>query len=231
MRSEKNIDLSILEPLKTPVVISFDLGVFLVINKPITRRRDTANKDNVQVLFAIFDRCRPCRTTFRMAGRDIRSHRRPPEPDRFAVGEGFVGLGRFKRVFIAEIGVAYAASFQKWCVQLARQKLRARQASELTDAARVIEMRVAIQDELYVRQFEAELFDIALDLRHHFLHAAVDQYISLWRDDQIRGQVVRADVLDVSGYPKWFDRPDSEFNIVVLLRVAYYSKTGAKQQH
>src|SRR4029077_1894851 len=64
-------------------------------------------------------------------------------------------------------------------------------------------MRVAVQQEFYVRQFEAELGDIALDLRRGFDKAAVEEEMSFWCGDQVRRDFNRADVIQVSGDPEW----------------------------
>ena len=69
-------------------------------------------------------------------------------------------------------------------------------------AADVIEVRVAREHDLDVAQLEPELLDVRRDDRRHLGRAGVDEDVALRRDDQIRSDVLRADVVDVADQAK-----------------------------
>src|SRR4029077_6392398 len=77
-------------------------------------------------------------------------------------------------------------------------------ASQLLDgwAARaVIPMRVADQENLGVAEAKPQFFHARPNHRHGFFQIAVDQNISLRRGDQINGEPLAADVINISDDP------------------------------
>ena len=64
-------------------------------------------------------------------------------------------------------------------------------------------MRVAVQQEFYIRQFEAQFGDIALDLRRGLDKAAVEEEMTFWSRDQVRRDFDGPNIVQVSGDPEW----------------------------
>lgn len=77
-------------------------------------------------------------------------------------------------------------------------ELRASQSFELGKAARVVQMLVAAEQDFNVGHFEAEGLDVVFNLRRGFDEAPVQNDVARWRDNQVRGDVRRADVVDVA---------------------------------
>jgi hypothetical protein len=64
-------------------------------------------------------------------------------------------------------------------------------------------MRVAVQQKFYIRQFESELSDVALDLRCGFDKSPVEQEMTLWSRDQVGRDFDGPNVVQISGDPEW----------------------------
>src|SRR5581483_7158461 len=97
-----------------------------------------------------------------MARREVRGQRRAAEGDGIAVVEDAVGLDGRKGFFVPEVEIPLAAAGEERGVPFARREFRAGQALELRQAAGVIEMGVAAEQDLDVLQLEPELLDIRL---------------------------------------------------------------------
>src|SRR5690606_28049267 len=78
------------------------------------------------------------------------------------------------------------------------QQARAGTALELRQPADVVEMLVAVEEELHVGQREAQRFDIGGDRRGTFGGATVDQHVALIAGDEQRRDPARADVPGVA---------------------------------
>ena len=61
----------------------------------------------------------------------------------------------------------------------------------------MIEVGVGIEEVFDVGEFEAELFDIGLDVRDGFLKRPVEQDVSLVGGEEVGAEALRADVVDV----------------------------------
>jgi len=64
-------------------------------------------------------------------------------------------------------------------------------------------MRVAVQQEFYIRQFEAQFGDIALDLRRGLDKSAIEKEMTFWSRDQVRRDFDGPNIVQVSGDPEW----------------------------
>ena len=74
------------------------------------------------------------------------------------------------------------------------------------DAGVVVEVGVADEQDLDVAEVEAELRDAFLDQRRRGCQAGVDQDVAGRRDDEIGGEVLAADVVEVVGDAEGCDR-------------------------
>ncbi len=63
----------------------------------------------------------------------------------------------------------------------------------------VVVVPVADEQDLDVAEVEAERFDAVLDLRRRGLEIAVDENVALGCRDQVSGQVVAADIIEIAG--------------------------------
>ena len=70
----------------------------------------------------------------------------------------------------------------------------------------VVEMGVAVEQNLDVIELESELDDVRLDLRRGLDEAAVDQDVTRRRGDQVGGDVGCADVVEILGDAERRDR-------------------------
>ena len=84
-------------------------------------------------------------------------------------------------------------------VLLHRHDLRLGQFFDQRVALHVVAMRVAAQENLDVGKFESQFLDRGANDRHRRLETAVDQNVTFWRGDQIRRELLGADV-DVADY-------------------------------
>src|SRR5205085_11697712 len=64
-------------------------------------------------------------------------------------------------------------------------------------------MRVTIQQNLYVLEFESELRNVSLDLRCSLDESAIEQNMAVAGRDQERSDLYRADVIEVSDDLEW----------------------------
>ena len=62
----------------------------------------------------------------------------------------------------------------------------------------MIEVAVRRGEDLHVAHLEAQLFHARLDVRRRFREARINKDVPLRRGDEVRGQVVTADPVDVA---------------------------------
>src|SRR5262249_19795958 len=80
---------------------------------------------------------------------------------------------------------------------------RAGQRLHLREAARMVVMRLRIQEDLDVADLESQFCDVCLDERHRRLVSRIEQDVSLIGGDQIRPDIRSADEVHVVRYPIW----------------------------
>ena len=134
-----------------------------------------------------------------MAGMLVRGEDGPPERDGVAVLEravDFHGLEAGPRR-VAEAEVQPAAGLEQFLVLFRDDKPCAGHAFQLRHARDVVEVAVRGGQDLRVSKVEPESFHTCLDLLRRVTNTGVDQDVSLWRGDQIRGQIVRTYPVEV----------------------------------
>jgi len=72
-------------------------------------------------------------------------------------------------------------------------------AQEFGASGVVVEVGVADEQDLHVAQMEAELGNTPLNKRRRHGEAGVDEDVALRRDDEVGGEVLAADVVEVVG--------------------------------
>ena len=99
--------------------------------------------------------------------------------------DDLIGLDRWKGERVVEAKIAVPAAAEQGSVAFAGQEFRPCHFLELSQSAGVIVMRMAVQQEFYIRQFESELGDVALDLWRGFDKAAVEEEMTFRGGDQV----------------------------------------------
>ena len=172
----------------------------------VGRNGRLAGEDDVERAPAVaHPRC-PRRAAGRVAGGQVRREHRFAEPHRIAVVQRSIDLDRFEQ--FAPTTIERAAPFVLERHDFLRHglELRAAVVLEPGEAAGVVRVRVAVEDDFDVGEPETERGDVRFDLRRRFGKAAVDQDQAARRDDQVRGDVRRAHVIHVAGDPERCDR-------------------------
>ena len=133
-----------------------------------------------------------------MAGRQAGSHLDAAKLDLIFIAKQTVCLDRFKRERVSPLKIILAPVGQKRGIKRARYELRARHLFEQGEAARMVKVRVAVDQYLYVFELEAEKIDVLFDHRNRFGKAAVEQYVAGGRGDEKRADFGRADIVNVA---------------------------------
>ena len=122
------------------------------------------------------------------------------ERDRVAVLEGAIDLDRveLRARSAAEPEITATAGLQQILVALVDQYLRAGHPLQLGQARDMIVMTMRRGENLRVGDLEPELGGAGGDLLRGVAHPRVDQDVALRRDDEVGGQVVAADPVDVA---------------------------------
>ena len=84
----------------------------------------------------------------------------------------------------------------------------------------MIEMSMAVDKNLNIRQLETKLSDILFDLRHCFEEPAVEKDVTLGSDNEKRSDVRRPNVVDISDDPIRLDRQVPQAAYCVCLSVS-----------
>ena len=109
--------------------------------------------------------------------------------------EGGVRIG-------APAKVGLAAAFEKRRVLLGHHHLRLRQLLQMRETGHVVEVAMRGRQDPDVLDLETELRHVGRDLADSLGQAGIDQDMTLRRRDQIRGQIVGADPVDVADHPE-----------------------------
>jgi hypothetical protein len=113
----------------------------------------------------------------------MRGHHLITELKRFAIKYDFVWFNRWKKQGVAESKVAMPALAQQAGVAFARNKFCPGYLLELSQAASVIVVRVAVEQIFHVAQFETKLDDVVLNLWGGFDKSAIQEEVALGRRD------------------------------------------------
>ena len=94
--------------------------------------------------------------------------------------------------------VGFAAGFDNWHVRIHDFVFRVRHFVDLRAARAVIVVPVADEQDLRVGKVKAKCLDALFDLRGRRVEIAVDEDVALWRGDQVGGQILAADVVEIA---------------------------------
>ena len=145
-----------------------------------------------------------------MAGRPAGDQGDAAELDLVAVLQNAVDLAGLPAAGRVEV-LALAARGDHLVVAAHHVDLGAGQLLQQGVAGDVVGVGVAGQQDLDVGHLEAERLDGLADQGNGPLEAAVDQDVPLGRGDQVAGQILRADVVDVADDPvrrEWLEPVD-----------------------
>src|SRR5215469_8012682 len=94
--------------------------------------------------------------------------------------------------------VTVTSSRDQGGVFAARQESSTGQFFELRQPAGMVEVRMAVQQNLYVLQLETELLDIGGDHRRRVNEPAIDDEMTFGRCNQVGGDVAGSHIIDVA---------------------------------
>ena len=110
-----------------------------------------------------------------MTGRQPGSEFLTAELDRFAIADDLIDRDRWKKQRVTEPKIAMAAVSKQRRVACTRDEFRAALLFQLRQTARMIQVCVAIQENLHVLDFETELGHVSLNLGRGFGKSAVQK--------------------------------------------------------
>ena len=128
----------------------------------------------------------------------------PAEGDLFAVVEDVVDLdwGKEGAGVVVEEEVGAAAGLGVGDVTLHYLDLGMGQALNLGHAGDVVVVGLAVEEDFGIGEAESESLDVLADLGRRGSQIAVDEDVALRRGDEVRGEIVAADVVQVAGDPE-----------------------------
>jgi hypothetical protein len=121
------------------------------------------------------------------------------QPHALAVAQRAVDLERRIGELVAPGEIALAAALQQPGIRGGGKHLRAGRGLDRGDAAGMVEMGLAVEQDLDLARVEAERADVGEHLRRELRHPRVDQDQAVAAVDQHRRDVARADVIDSVG--------------------------------
>ena len=205
VRGEKYLARKRLEVSERCAVVFDDARVIWVVDQFVPGYAGAAKEDNVVAVPVLFGLGSPGGATLGVSGSKVRGHGRAADGDGVAVSNNPIGCYRRICELVAPGKVAVPAARELRSVFAAGNELGPGPLFELGEAARVVEMRMAVEQIPHISDFESELADIVADHRRGFDHAAIEKNVSARASDQIGGKIARADVIDVANYAKWLD--------------------------
>src|SRR5258708_184313 len=174
-------------------------GVEIIADEAISRRPQTSKEHDVVRVTAFADLHRPCGTALGVTWCQMGGHASGAEGDSFAVADDVVDMCRLEREARAKSKVVQGTILDLRLITRADIELRAGASFQLGESAGVIEVCLAIEEDLDVLDIESQDPKIALDERNGLGEAAVEKDQSLFGADRVRGDLGRPDVIDVSG--------------------------------
>ena len=200
MRSQKHVTWQGLKHLKRVLVILCNSRITGIVDEFVSRIHIRAADDhNIVNLAILADLHSPRRTAFCMAGRKVSGEHDIAEPDFISVMQNAVYFRRLEQSLgrSAVLKVASAAIFDDGHIAIHHHVLCAGELLDERAARAVIEMRVADQQNLDIAEVKSQALDILLDRGHGAFEIAIDENVALRRRDQVGGQVLAADVVNV----------------------------------
>lgn len=175
VRREPDVGLKRAQDLELAPVVGDCVRIARIRRQHVAVRHTRTAQEGDAVRTRVVDNRRgPRGATGRVAGRDACRHRGPAQRDRFAVSKDTVGCDCRIHEAVAELRIAVPAARQQRRVGAAGVEQRARGTLQLSQAAGVIVVRVAVQQDAHVLGAESEAADVRQDQRRGFDEAAVD---------------------------------------------------------
>src|SRR5277367_5374663 len=100
---------------------------------------------------------------------------------------------RWRKARKSGIEVRFSPAFDHIHIALHDHILRSRLFEHLGPAGRMIVVRLAVQQDLYISPPKAKLFNAASNLRWRRLEVGIDQDVALRSRDEISGKIARSD--------------------------------------
>ena len=140
-----------------------------------------------------------------MAGSEVRRQGDSAERHRVAVFDDAIGFDRLicQQVFGERTEIIGATGFHEVRIGGAYDNLRARPLFHRRVTARVIHVRVAVEDELDIADFETKFLDVRANLRHTFLKGRVDENMPLRRGNEPGADTTGTYVINVANDVLW----------------------------
>jgi hypothetical protein len=183
------------------LVVGGNLRIERVVDELVAGVHVGASDDDHIVRLAAFFRLhRPRGRALGVPGGEVRGEDGVPEPDLVAIVEDavhFCGLVEGS-CGIAVLEIPLPAGFDFGHVRIHHHILRTSQLLDGSTTRAVIPMRVADQENLDVAEVKAQLFDTVSYQRDRACKTAVDQNVALRRRDQVGGQALAPDVVDIA---------------------------------
>lgn len=209
MRGQKDIRGQAPQHTEASLEIRPDSGIRFRLDQRYEReQREAADVDGEQLAVAVADGERPRGAAARVAGGDVRGERERPEANRLAVFKPVVDARRGETALPENSGdkperpkggvCGVPAGDHNLSIARADPQFGAGRFLQSAKSARVVGVRVRVEQHFHVGDVEAELGDARHDQRCSFGIAAVDQYVALGSGEQECGDAGGADVVEVA---------------------------------
>jgi len=208
--AEKNVAGERAESAKALGEIGSHVRIERVVNEVVSGGDvGSANDDDIERLAGFLCRHGPRRAALRVAGGFVGGERGVGQRDLFAVVQGAVDFGCWKKEFRAAsvLEIGFATGFDHGNVGV-HHHVRCRRVGsggelqEFAAAGAVVVMGVADKQDLDLRHQEAELLNAQAYLGRRSGQIAVDEDVSSGRGDQIAGQIAASDIVQIAGNAK-----------------------------
>ena len=196
--AEKHVAGQALEDLEGLGKVGGDFGVVLVVDQ-LKPGIDVGAADDHDIVFlaAVLDAPGPRGAAARVAGRQTGDQRDAAELDFVAILQNAVDLARVPAAGRVQV-LALAARGDDLVVAAHDIDLGAGQLLQQRVARDVVRVGMARQQDLDIGHLEAERLDRFLNQGNRALKAAVDEDVPLGSGDEIGGQILGADVVDIA---------------------------------
>ena len=152
------------------------------------------------------------------------------QADRIAVVNQAIGRNRREQIGIAKKEISVPAAFELFGIGFHGHQGRATAFLQLRQPTGVIEMRVRIQQDLHVVQFETQRLDVRFNLRRSLNQAAIQHDVTGGSMNQVRRDVRGADVIHVADNSKGSNRLVPLLQLFFGLRLRDFRSCDRKQE-
>jgi hypothetical protein len=171
VRCEQDIGVHAAQFADALASIFDNVWVLGVVRQFVQRCREAAEEKYIVVLAVFGDAHRPTRTALCVSRREVRSESHAAQFDAIAIRNDAVRFDGFIRLIVSPEKISFATACHQFAIELASHDCCARAALELRKPTAMVDVSVAIEQELDVLRLEAQLFHVGRDLRQH-LHVA-----------------------------------------------------------